>query len=123
MTMGCPSSADVEVGMTVRTSTLVESGKRLMKLWTCWIRAAASSVSAAVLRLRMDWVRLSRAIWVDCEVADPSEVMVTPGGSVAVTRLSLLPEFSTSEVVPDCVAEVLVMVWEKLPERSSESEV
>ena len=60
---------------------------------------------------------------VDWAEAEPSEAMETPGGSVAVTRLSLLPEFSTSAAVPLWVDEVFVMVWEASPGSSSESEV
>ena len=47
----------------------------------------------------------------------------TPGGSVAVTTLPLLPEFSTSGAEPLWVEEVLEIVCEASPEASSESEV
>ena len=46
----------------------------------------------------------------DCAAFDPSDVIETPGGRVAVTRLLLLPEFSTSAADPVSVEEVLVMV-------------
>ena len=47
----------------------------------------------------------------------------TPGGSVTVTRLSLLAEFSTSVAMPVCVEEVLVKVWESSPESEVSSSV
>ena len=50
------------------------------------------------------------ACCVDCAAAVPSELIDIPGGSSAMTRLALLPEFSTSAVEPLCVDDVLVMV-------------
>ena len=71
--------------------------------------ASISSVSEVLSLVSMDAMSVSCAAVVDSASTEPSVVIETPGGSVAVTTLSLLPEFSTSAAVPDCVEEVLVM--------------
>ena len=72
--------------------------------------ALISSVSEELSLVSMEAVRVSCAAVVDCAVTDPSEAIDTPGGSAAVTTLSLLPEFSTSAAVPVWVDDVLVMI-------------
>ena len=49
--------------------------------------------------------------------------METAGGSVAITRLSLLPEFSTSTTEPVWVEEMLVIVSDSTVDCESVSEV
>ena len=96
---------DVVVGVMVGTSSVEAWGSCRTKL----MAALISSVSEELSLVSMDAMSVSCAAVVDSASTEPSVVIETPGGSVAATTLSLLPEFSTSAAVPDCVEEVLVM--------------
>ena len=59
----------------------------------------------------------------DFALLNPSNVTDILGGSVAVTRLPLLPEFSISVAVPVWVGEVFVMVCDSIVDCEPVSEV